>query len=172
MNADLQYMRKHFSEIETSELLSKHSSGTLTDMGYRTLEEELNRRGIAIPARPPQPENVQSSENAFLSYWYGRKPLWKAYWVVGKLGITAVFMASLLIVAALTYTLFPQYDKSVTPLFLFVIPLTFVYSSFAMVSIWRCARNTSQLVWALLARMVVVIYVGAFVFGIVRAAIS
>ena len=53
MEVDKDEMARTFSDLTDEELLRRHASGELTDIGYSILERELTGRGINIPRRHP-----------------------------------------------------------------------------------------------------------------------
>ena len=78
--------------------------------------------------------------------WSGRAPLWQAYWLGGVLGGRALTWTGrhLLVVNINS----PKYDK----LWVMVIVAHILWWIFAMVSIWRCSKNSYIQLWITLAR--------------------
>lgn len=72
-------------------------------------------------------------------YWHGKKPLWKAYWLVGA-GGSLCFMFLL--------SLFRENRALFLITFLAFIP----FMVWSAVAIWRCAENASAVTWKYLAR--------------------
>ncbi|MEC9482520.1 MAG: hypothetical protein UMU75_04230 [Halomonas sp.] len=83
--------------------------------------------------------------DSLLRYWYGQQPLWKAYWIVGIAG-TAVFLALL----ALLLGVPPLMPLAQATLAAFVL-----YTAFAIVVTWRCAKNTTRPRWGAIAQALI-----------------
>lgn len=77
--------------------------------------------------------------------WDGRQPLWKVFWIYG-----VVTSAALIVLYALGFYL----DRVALRQFLL---LGFaLYTAWLLVAIWRCADNTQERIWSLLARLLAV----------------
>lgn len=88
------------------------------------------------------------------SSWRGEQPLWKAYW----LNLTAI-------------PLFLGWMGEVVPdtwvtVIVYLVILLAVYV-WALVSVWRCASNTSREIWTLLARGIVIISPFIVILGLI-----
>ena len=101
---------------------------------------------------------TKPSQNFFKRCWQGSARLWQAFWLVGVLGkllvVTIGFLGSFMITGAF------QNDALVGVL---LVPLLLGYLVFASVSVWRCAHNTSHIIWGVVARIIVVIVVVVWV---------
>jgi len=88
-----------------------------------------------------------SGKNYFLSFWRGEEQLWKAFWVVG-FAITAVLWVTSHFAA----------EKNLPIIWwqvFYVVAL--VVQIWWMVSVWRCAKNSSKHFWFILGRTAVVL---------------
>src|SRR5574340_1009628 len=74
--------------------------------------------------------------------WRGEAPLWKVFWLYG---VVAYGIASVL------YALAIYADHVALQQVLLVCAAG--YSAWAMTCIWRCADNTAERLWSLLARL-------------------
>jgi len=120
-----------------------HSAGTLTDVAYEVLEAEFQGRGVAIPQRPEASATPQGRPQSLMAHWHGQASLASAYWLIGVLG-SVVFS-----------TLFNLLGSN--PLVLLIFLAWIPYTVFALVSIWRCAWNTSWKGWGYIARALVIL---------------
>ncbi len=97
-------------------------------------------------------DTIESSQNFFVRCWQGSARLWQAFWLVGVLGkllvVTVAYLGSFMILGA---------TQNDTLVFVFFIPLLLSYFLFAVVSIWRCARNTHHSFWGVVARVLVLV---------------
>jgi hypothetical protein len=144
VETDSNELAKNYATMSDDELLELYSAGTLTDVAYQVLEAELSRRGIAIPQRHEAPQGRPQSLRA---HWQGRASLASAYWLIGVLGGIVV---STLLTLAVTLV-----DSTLVHLLVLLAWIT--YDIFALVSIWRCAWNTSWKGWGYMARAVVLL---------------
>lgn len=81
--------------------------------------------------------------------WHGETPLWKAFWVYGVVGTT--FIAAIYLAAIYIGNLALQQS----------LLLCFAaYSIWMLVSVWKCAQNTREQFWTLLARFLTVAWAG------------
>ena len=80
-----------------------------------------------------------------LRAWRGEQPLWKVFWVYG------VATISVLIVL---YVLGFYLDR--VALRQVLLPCFAGYTAWILVSVWRCADNTHEKFWGMLARMLTV----------------
>lgn len=81
--------------------------------------------------------------------WRGEEPLWIVFWGYG--------VATSVVIAAL-YAIAVQVDRTAlrqTLLFCFA-----VYTAWILVSVWRCASNTKEKRWGILARFLTVAWAG------------
>ena len=86
---------------------------------------------------------------AEIRVWHGEEPLWKVFWVYGV--ATSVTIVALYVVAF--------YDGRMAlrqaPLSCFA-----AYTAWILVSVWRCASNTKEILWGTLARFLTVAWAG------------
>ena len=81
--------------------------------------------------------------------WHGEEPLWKVFWVYGV--ATSVVIVALYIVAF--------YDGRMA-LRQVLLPCFAAYTAWILVSVWRCASNTNEILWGTLARFLTVAWAG------------
>ena len=81
--------------------------------------------------------------------WRGEQPLWKVFWGYGV--ATSVVIAALFAVAVYV-------DRIALRQVLLVCFAA--YTAWILVSVWRCANNTQEKLWGLLARFLTVAWVG------------
>ena len=81
--------------------------------------------------------------------WRGEAPLWQMFWGYG-VGVSALIAA---VYALAIYT-----DQ--TGLQQVLIICSAGYSAWILVSVWRCAMNTREKFWGLLARLLTVAWAG------------
>jgi hypothetical protein len=100
-----------------------------------------------------------SSANPVIHYWRGDGPLWRVYWLWGVLG--SLVLAGAFGWGVVTY--------GVTWGYVLIAALVMgAYTTWILVSVWRCAPNARQEHWGQAARMLTaawalnVILVGAF----------
>ena len=80
-----------------------------------------------------------------LRFWRGQGPLWKVYWLYGvavSSALAAAFGAAL-------------YAANV-PMQQVLLPVIFLYTLWVVVSVWRCAPNTTKETYTHLARALTV----------------
>jgi len=77
--------------------------------------------------------------------WRGEEPLWKIFWVYG------VAASGVLIVL---YVLGFYLDR--IALRQMLVPCFAAYTAWILVSVWRCANNTREKFWGMLARLLTV----------------
>ncbi len=82
---------------------------------------------------------------AELRAWRGQQPLWKVFWVYGV-------AASL---ALITLYIVAFYLERVE-LRQILLPCFAVYTAWILVSVWRCAPNTREPFWSVVARFLTV----------------
>ena len=77
--------------------------------------------------------------------WRGEEPLWKVFWVYGVVtsGVLIAFYAIAFYVDRIALR---------QALLLCFAP----YTAWILVSVWRCANNTNEKLWSLLARLLTV----------------
>jgi hypothetical protein len=83
------------------------------------------------------------SESFVASYWRGRGPLWKIYWLYGVLGSTALTLILLFLM---------QSGAVDSVWFQIVLLLLAVYTVWIVVSVWRCAFNVEKPLYGHMAR--------------------
>lgn len=93
------------------------------------------------------------------TYWQGRGPLWKVFWLWGVVGswiLAALFLAAVLGLG-ISWALY-----------LITAVIMIAYTVWILVSVWRCAENAQAEHWGAIARALTVawalnvILVGAF----------
>jgi hypothetical protein len=168
-------LKENYSTLASDELLRMHAEGTLTELAYSVLEEELTSREVPIPERPiindivEKPHPVSRSIIVFLKeHWQGKRKLSSAFWRVGVAGTLFIFIALLAAAIAgnLLQTLTGPPNKSIFYITYFVV--LGVWQIFAWVSIWRCSKNTKWIVWTYSARLVVIAFALLFILNILQ----
>lgn len=82
---------------------------------------------------------------AELRAWRGEQPLWKVFWVYGV--VTSGVLITFYVIAFYVDRIALRQ----------VLLLCFApYTAWILVSVWRCANNTAERIWGLLARMLTV----------------
>lgn len=147
MEIDKSALVQNYSAKSDEELLALHAAGALTETAYEVLEAELTHRGLAIPKRPETPAAPPGRPQSLIAHWEGKASLASAYWLVGVLG-SAVFSVFFKLAAH-------PAAHSIAGLLIFIAYCP--YAIFALVSIWRCAWNSSWRVWGYIARALVVV---------------
>ena len=170
-----EYLKNHYSTLVTDELVRMHGEGTLTELAYSVLEEELLSRGVSVPRRPIDSRIVEQSHPVSRSiivfikeHWHGNRKLSSAFWRVGVAGTVLVwlFLLAAAIGRGLLQTLIGPPNKSV--FYITYFSVLGAWQIFAWVSIWRCARNTKTIVWTYLARILVIVFVLVFIMSILQ----
>ena len=80
-----------------------------------------------------------------LRAWRGELPLWKVFWLYG-IGVSGVMITFYALGFYLDHVALRQ------ALLLFFAPYTF----WILVSVWRCANNTDNQFWSVIARLLAV----------------
>lgn len=165
MHIDPGNLARTYAQESDEELAALHKSGALTAVAYEVLEAEMLNRHLTVPSRPTAEEMlavaVRSARAQSLGgHWRGEARLASAFWL---LGITGGFVVGLAV--RLAETLAPRDDMLRTSAGLVLL----VYSAFTWVCVWRCAKNTSWIGWAYLARGCVVLSCLVVAFAIVLA---
>lgn len=80
-------------------------------------------------------------KTSLLRYWGGQQPLWKAYWLVGITG-TLLFLALFALLSSTHALLLAQA----------VLGAFLLYTFFAIIVTWRCAKNTRRPLWGSIAQ--------------------
>lgn len=81
--------------------------------------------------------------------WRGEEPLWKVFWLYGvavSSGVVGTYIVAF-------------YDGHVL-LRQFLLPCFAAYTFWILVSVWRCADNTKEKFWGMLARFLTVAWAG------------
>ncbi|MBI3704455.1 MAG: hypothetical protein HY244_11570 [Rhizobiales bacterium] len=82
---------------------------------------------------------------AEIQAWHGQQPLWKVFWIYGVVTSSALIAF---------YIIGIYVDRIVLRQ---VLLLCFAcYTVWILVSVWRCANNTRERYWGLLARLLTV----------------
>ena len=138
MDVTYETLANTYSKKSTDELLELHAAGHLTDLAYRVLEAALVERGITPPSRPVQPKDLRDKD-PIPEYWRGNRSLARAFWLVGVLG----GIAALIFKAVVTKPLAVLLGDALLANSI-VHGLMSGYMFFALVSIWRCAKNSRK----------------------------
>lgn len=99
--------------------------------------------------------------SAVRQYWHGDGPLWSVFWFWGVVG--SWLLAGLFALAA-------AYFGVTWWLFIVTAVVMTGYTVWILVSVWRCADNTREERWSLIARVLTVAWalnvllVGVFLF--------
>jgi hypothetical protein len=83
--------------------------------------------------------------SAEIRAWRGEQPLWKVFWVYGV-------AVSLALIAIYVTAFFVDRVALRQGLLVAFAP----YTAWILVSVWRCANNTHEYFWSLLARLLTV----------------
>lgn len=83
--------------------------------------------------------------SALMRYWSGDGPLWRVYWIHGV--ATSAVLAGIYAVALAVPILWLQQV---------MLPVFVAYTSWIVVSVWRCAPNTEKELYTVLARWLTV----------------
>ena len=70
---DRDTLTQSYSRMSDEELLDLHILGTITDLAYEVLEEELEKRHVTIPERPPTKDEQLSMAYEMLVMYYSNK---------------------------------------------------------------------------------------------------
>jgi hypothetical protein len=95
--------------------------------------------------------------------WAGQARLWQAFWLVLMLGCV-VFMTLLVLIAGLA----PRDGALGNMLWGSVRIVGIAFLTYALVSVWRCARNTNYAFLGIAARLYVALVVGYLLLEAVR----
>ena len=87
------------------------------------------------------------SERFVASYWSGRGPLWKIYWLYGVLGSNVLVLILLLLMRS---------GAIASVWFQIVLVLLAAYTVWIVVSVWRCAFNVEEPMYGHMARALTV----------------
>lgn len=94
------------------------------------------------------------------SYYTGREPLWKAYWLVWTVGsVAAIFLGILTFLFAAKFLNWNIARFVFLPV---IVTLLIVFSVYSWIVVWRCASNTKWLGWLYLSRMLVFTAIGVY----------
>jgi len=81
--------------------------------------------------------------------WRGEEPLWKVFWGYGV--VTSGILTA--IYAAAIYNVYVALQQALLLCFA-------AYTIWILISVWRCAGNTQERFWGLLARFLTVAWAG------------
>jgi hypothetical protein len=113
--------------------------------------ENLNRAPVA-----PVADLRPASGSVLLRAWRGEAHLSQVFWVIFFRGFAVVFF--------LSFILFGTFGRTAPVITtVAVITYTVLFSSFVLVSVYRCASRTAQLGWGTLASLVVILASGVVV---------
>lgn len=82
---------------------------------------------------------------AELRAWRGEQPLWKVFWIYG-VAVSSVLIAFYVIAFYADRIALRQV----------LLACFALYTAWILVSVWRCANNTREKLWSLLARLLTV----------------
>lgn len=158
MDTHAEQIRLTYGRMDTDELITRVKSGTLTEEAQVLALKELQSRGINTSELPEKPSLLPTSQDMppgfFWRCWHGKEKLWKAFWLVGLLG------GFLLVATKIPPSPIIQMVLSLV----IVLPIQIVW----WVSVWRCAFRASHWGWSVLARGVVILWVGILCLFIAR----
>lgn len=166
MLIDRESLAKTYRDKEDAELSAFYSSDTLTELAREVLEQELAKRGIAIPSNS---ENAvvtgklssKARPQSLRAHWEGQANLASAYWLIGVVGSTIlgvmVYGLEAVITTPESASLHTSIKIALSLSYTFLSILSIPYAIFAMVSIWRCSWNSDWKGWGYIARFVVVV---------------
>ncbi len=158
MQPNKEELARYYAEMTSEELLRIHAAGEPIEFAYEVLEAELKNRAIPIPTRPDVSKVSAGRPQSLRAHWDGRASLASAYWFVGVLGS--------LVLSFVVYFI----DLLGWPSLSIAVRVMFVaYIVFALVSVWRCAWNTSWKPWGYIARTIVALNLIGIVTGLVFA---
>jgi hypothetical protein len=87
-----------------------------------------------------------------LSFWNGNEELWNAFWIVGicsnivtEIGLGAAFNAT------------EYYNITSLGLLILILIPYIAIKVWTIVSVWRCAPNTSNKIWCWIARGIIIL---------------
>jgi len=105
------------------------------------------------------PFSLVPKKNWLMQYFYGEKPLWKAFWFIQIGG--GLIPAALSILAVLWHLRAPFRVKSEYFLLL-IYSVNLSYLLFAWIAVWRCAPNSKYQLFSQLARILVISHAGYY----------
>ena len=151
MDVSRETLERTYSGESDDALLDLHAAGHLVDLAYEVLEEQLTKRGLAVPPRPEAAPEEDEAATTIRDFWEGKASLQQAYWGVGVFGGLLAFVVVLVVTFGLA--LITQSE------WVLVVPdaIWIAWATFAFVSIWRCAWNTRHKGWGYAARAMVVV---------------
>lgn len=167
-------LQQYYQELNTSTLLRIHSEGTLTDMAYSILENELILRGEPVPPRPREDEVaiqrqpiLNASVDFIKQHLIGKRSLSSAFWRIGVGGtiLLYILLIGVAILGNLFQTIAGSISKTTFSIFYFTVIGTWLAVSW--VSIWRCSHNTNNVVWKYLARIIIIIVIFQHMYGFI-----
>lgn len=107
-----------------------------------------------------------------LDYWKGQNKLWKAFWIIGFLGIFIINIISRFIKMYWIDTFFINLrlesnvislkDKVLFVSGIVLILIFSIYLMWALVSTWRCGSNSKQMIWKVMSRVLLISLVVKF----------
>ena len=153
MEIDRETLADSYKSKSDDDLLELHSTGTLTDLAYNVLNSELSNRGLIIPERPAPTSNTPQRPQTLAAHWHGHASLASAFWIIGFAGG---------MIFRIAFHLLQE-----TPFVLLVLFAWIPYTIFALVSIWKCAWNTSWKGWGYLARTLITLQVALAIFAVI-----
>jgi hypothetical protein len=106
------------------------------------LQRPAPNRVVATPAATRFADQFFAPE---LSAWRGQQPLWKVFWLYGVV-VSSALIGTYLFAFVVDQVALRQ-----------ILVICFApYTAWLLVSIWRCANNTHELLWSTLARFLTV----------------
>lgn len=114
----------------------------IVGLGHRNAFTEIRRQARAAMCRSRFTQFVADFFAPELQAWRGEQPLWRVFWIYG-----VTTSAGLIALWGLGFYL----DR--VALRQAVVLCFAPYTGWVLVSVWRCANNTNQEMWTLLARL-------------------
>ena len=100
MDVSREKLEQTYSGKSDGVLLDLHAAGDLMDVAYEVLEEQLTKRGLAVP---PRPETAPEDKAKFTAreFWEGKGTLKEAFWGVWIFGGFLAFVVLVVVTAVL-----------------------------------------------------------------------
>jgi hypothetical protein len=89
-------------------------------------------------------------KNFIVNYWQGTEKLWKAFWIIG--------IISFIVMRIISTLFWGTASESSLALWAIILFLTgYIMFVWWAVAVWRCAPNTSKIMWKWLSRIVIIV---------------
>ena len=145
-----------YRDKDNDELLKIHKRGTLVELAYEILEEEMSRRSMEVPDRSETPHISTVHYQSLRDHWEGRARLVSAFWLLGVLGSLIVIFLGGVFDTFYVNNLQNRETQRNLETAIGLVQLT--YAIFALVSISRCGLNVNWKGWRNFSRAFVVLY--------------